>query len=92
MKPTIAISQMMAAATLFVACSANAQQVVDTPAHADETRVSQGSDKTKPAGATNHFTKKTRSEVLAELQQAQANGTAMPTGFAAFDDATRDAK
>jgi hypothetical protein len=28
---------------------------------------------------------KTRAEVIAELQQAEANGKAMPTGFVAYD-------
>lgn len=88
MQSTIKIGQMMAAATLFVAFTAHAQQVVDAPAHADETKVSQDSGKINSAAA-NHITKKTRSEVLAELRQAQENGTAMPTGFAAFDDASR---
>ena len=35
---------------------------------------------------------KTRGEVLVELQQAEANGTAMPTSFAAYDDGTHNAK
>jgi hypothetical protein len=35
---------------------------------------------------------KTRGEILAELQQAEANGTAMPTSFVAYDDGTHIAK
>jgi len=35
---------------------------------------------------------KTRGEVLVELQQAEANGTAMPTSVAAYDDGTHNAK
>ncbi|HEY8026137.1 MAG TPA: DUF4148 domain-containing protein [Burkholderiaceae bacterium] len=35
---------------------------------------------------------KTRSEVLAELEQAETEGKAMPSGFVAYDDAAHDAK
>ena len=80
---------IMAALILFVTCSAQAQQVVTDSHRTDESKISQPSDKTQSSFATNRGIGKTRSEVLAELRQAQEEGTAMPTGFLAYDAPAR---
>lgn len=92
MNSNIKIGPIMAAFILFVTHSAHAQQVVANSAHTDESQVSRSDEKGKASCAENRHGGKTRSEVLVELQQAQANGTAMPTGFVAYDDAAHDAK
>jgi hypothetical protein len=57
------------------------------------TSVGAGHEVPSTTGPTSNQRKwKTRDEVLAELQQAEANGTAMPTSLAAFDDGTHAAK
>jgi hypothetical protein len=81
-------------ATVFILSAtswAHAQQVIAASTQEKPSVAAQsGDDKTEMP--TNRKTGKTRSEVLAELQQAQADGTALPTGFVAFDDAAHDAK
>jgi hypothetical protein len=71
-------TQLITAALIFSASvSAFAQQTTDTATNAYPTAVKQESKEIVRG--------KTRAEVIAELQDAEAAGKAMPTGFVAFD-------
>lgn len=79
-------------ATLILSFSicANAQQAVAGQTQGNSTIAApEDNNAGKKVDRTNG---KTRSEVLAELEQAEAEGKAMPSGFAAYDDAAHDAK
>jgi hypothetical protein len=76
---------------LSAASWAHAQQVIADSTQEKPSLAAPSSD-TKTETRANRKAGKTRSEVLAELQQAQADGTALPTGFVAFDDTAHDVR
>jgi len=76
---------------LSAASWAHAQQVIAASTKEKPSVAAQSGDD-KMEMPAHRKAGKTRSEVLAELQQAQVDGTALPTGFVAFDDAAHDAK
>jgi hypothetical protein len=72
-------AQMIAAALIFTASvSAMAQQTTDSSTNTHANVAATQDSKEINRG-------KTRAEVIAELQQAEANGKGMPSGFVAFD-------
>lgn len=69
-------AQMIAAALILAtSVSTMAQQTTDTTTHAATTT----------ADSKEIVRGKTRAEVIAELQQAEAAGKGVPTGFVAYD-------
>lgn len=69
---------IIAALVLSASVSAFAQQTTDSTTNSHANIAATQDSKEIVRG-------KTRAEVLAELQQAEASGKAMPTGFVAFD-------